>query len=225
MNSSKVVLVVAPHADDETLGCGGTLLRYAELGAEIHWLLVTEMSTRYGYKEPQVLKRNEEIERVAKAYRFSQVHKLGLQPAALDTISKSELVGAISKVINRVKPDDVFTVFRNDAHSDHEIVYDAVISATKSFRCPFIKRVFAYETISETDFCMKPGDGGFKPNVFVNISGFLEKKLNILDLFESEVGEFPFPRSRVALEALARLRGVQCNSDAAEAFVLLKEIV
>jgi len=98
------------------------------------------------------------------------------------------------------------------------------MSSTKSFRYPFIKRVLVYETISETDFGMKPEDGGFRPNVFNNISDFLEEKLNILDIFESEMGDFPFPRSRIALTALSQLRGAQSNCEAAEAFMLIKEI-
>jgi len=225
VNNPKVVLVVAPHADDETLGCGGTLLRYAQSGVEIHWLLITGMLDEYGYTPNKILKREQEIRLVAEQYGFIQVHQLNFKPAALDTMPKGELIGAISKIVSQVKPEEVFTVYRNDAHSDHEIVYDSVMSATKSFRYPFVKRVLAYETISETDFGMKPEDSGFRPNVFVNISDFLEKKLTILELFESEVGEFPFPRSRIALEALARLRGAQCNHLAAEAFMLLKEII
>lgn len=220
-----MVLIVAPHADDETLGCGGTILRYAHSGATIHWLLVTSMAEHFGYTKNQVQKRLEEISLVSQKYRFAQVHQLNFKPAALDQMPKGELIDAISKVVNQVKPDEVFTVFRNDAHSDHEAVYDAVMAATKTFRYPFIKRVLAYETISETDFGMKPEDGGFRPNVFVNISDYLESKLTILEMFESEVGEFPFPRSRIALEALARVRGAQCNHFAAEAFMLVKETI
>lgn len=225
VNNSKVILVVAPHADDETLGCGGTLLRFAQSGAQIHWLLVTGMLERYGYSHSQVQKRAEEISLVAQQYGFSQVHQLNFKPAALDTIPKGELISALSKIVSQVRPEEVFTAYRNDAHSDHEAVYDAVMSATKTFRYPFVKRIYAYETISETDFGMKPDNCGFRPNVFINISNFLEKKLTILDCFESEVGDFPFPRSRIALESLARVRGVQSNHLAAEAFMLLKEII
>ena len=81
-----------------------------------------------------------------------------------------------------------------------------------------------FETISETDFGMKPEDHGFRPNVFNNISHYLENKLDILDLFKSEIKDFPFPRSRKAIKALAQLRGVQSNCEAAEAFMLIKEI-
>lgn len=221
----KKVLVIAPHADDETLGCGGTILRYVESGYEVHWLLVTAVTEQYGYSSDKVKERQQEILTVSGMYEFNKVHELGLRPAALDTIGKSELIAGISRIVNQIKPEEVFTVYRNDAHSDHEAVYDAVMSATKSFRYPFIKRVLAYETISETDFGMKPEDSGFRPNVFIGIDEHLVRKLEILEIFESEVGDFPFPRSRIAVEALARLRGVQCNQLAAEAFMLLKEII
>ena len=225
MTNRKIVLIVAPHADDETLGCGGTILRNLESGAEVHWLLITKMCESYGYSQIQVQKRKDEIELVSNTYGFSGVHQLNFQPASLDTIPKSELINSLSAVINEVKPEVVYTVYRNDAHSDHEVVYDVVMSVTKAFRYPFIKRVLAYETLSETDFGLKPEDGGFRPNVFVDINEHIEKKLDILEMFESETGVFPFPRSRIALEALARVRGAQSNRVAAEAFMLIKEII
>ncbi len=221
----KKILVVAPHADDETLGCGGTILKFINLGYEVHWLLVTGMSIQSGFSQSQIEKRDSEIKDAAKAYGFTGIHQLMLPPARLETLPMGDIIGPISKVVSDIQPEQVFTVYRNDAHSDHEIVFDAVMSATKSFRYPFIKKVLAYETMSETDFGMKPEDGGFRPNVYVDIDGFLTKKLDVLDIFESEVHQFPFPRSRKALESLAYVRGSQCNAEAAEAFVLIKEIL
>lgn len=225
MSYSKKILVIAPHADDETLGCGGSLLRHKAEGCEIHWLLITGMSKLSGFSAELISKRKHEIDLAAEYYSFDSVHQLNLPPAALETLPIGQIIGGISNVVNLVKPDTVYVPYRNDAHSDHELVFDAAMSATKSFRYPFIKRILSYETISETDFGMKPEDGGFRPSVFIDISSYLDKKLNILDVFESEVGEFPFPRSRKALEALASLRGVQSNCNAAEAFMLIKEIL
>ncbi|MCF6434969.1 PIG-L family deacetylase [Pseudoalteromonas sp. MMG022] len=221
----KSVLVVAPHADDETLGCGGTILKLSEQGYQVHWLVVTGMTKEAGFSEAQIAKRQEEILKVAQCYNFTKVHELMLPPARLEMLAKGDVIGPIAQVVSEVKPEVVFTPYRNDAHSDHEIVYDAVMSSTKSFRYPFVKRVLAYETMSETDFGLKPEDSGFRATTYVDISGFLDKKLDILEIFKSEVGEFPFPRSRLALESLARVRGVQCNSEAAEAFMLIKEII
>jgi LmbE family N-acetylglucosaminyl deacetylase len=221
---TKNILIVAPHADDETLGCGGTILRAINEGHNVHWLLVTGMSKESGFSQEQIDTRRNEIDKVSTMYGFTSTHELMLAPAMLETLPKGEIIGAIISIVNKLKPSDIYTVFRNDAHSDHEIVYDAVMSASKSFRYPFIKRVLAYETMSETDFGMKPEDGGFRPNVFVDITGHLDKKLDILEQFKSEIGEFPFPRSRKALESLACVRGVQANCNAAEAFMLLKEV-
>ncbi|GLR63048.1 PIG-L deacetylase family protein [Marinospirillum insulare] len=219
------ILVIAPHADDETLGCAGALLRHKAEGCQIHWLLVTGMSEASGFSKNQITTRNNEIKLVAEQYGFDSVSQLGLPPAALETLPIGKLIGGISKVINEVKPQTVYVTYRNDAHSDHELVFDAAMSATKSFRYPFIKRVLAYETISETDFGMKPEDGGFRPNVYVDISAYIQKKLDIMEIYQSEMGNFPFPRSRKALEALATLRGAQSNCHAAEAFMLIKEII
>jgi LmbE family N-acetylglucosaminyl deacetylase len=220
----KTVLVVAPHADDETLGCGGTILKLKAEGCELHWLLVTEMTVDGGFSSAQVDERNREISIVSEGYGFSQVHRLGFLPSQLDVMSKSALVSAISSVVSNIRPEIVYTVFRDDAHSDHEVVFDAVISATKIFRHPYVKRTLAYETLSETDFSLKPGLTAFRPNVFVNIEDYVEEKINLMKIFRSEIGEFPFPRSPKAIEALASLRGVQAGCLSAEAFMLLKEV-
>lgn len=220
----KKILFIAPHADDETLGCGGTILKLAFEGHQLYWLLVTSMTKETGFTELQIEERKLEIEKVSNAYNFESVHELGFQPAELDTISKSKLVSSISSVISTIQPDDIYTAFRNDAHSDHEVVFDAVVSSTKVFRHPYIKRILAYETLSETDFSLKPGLSTFSPNVYVNIEGFLEKKISLMKMYKSETGEYPFPRSPQAIEALSSLRGVQAGCFCAEAFMLLKEI-
>lgn len=220
----KSVLVIAPHPDDESLGCGGTLLRHKCDGDEIHWLIITGMSSAQGFSSEKISVREAEIAEVGKLYGFKSTFELGLAPAQLDILPMGEVISAISKVVSEVRPDTVYTVYRNDAHTDHQVVFDAVMAATKSFRYPFVKEVLAYETISETDFGYKPEDGGFKPNAFVDIADYLTKKLEILDVFESEMGEFPFPRSREAVAALAKVRGVQCGALAAEAFMLIKGI-
>ncbi|MGI2024261.1 N-acetylglucosaminyl deacetylase, LmbE family [Shewanella morhuae] len=221
----KIVLVVAPHADDESLGCGGSLLKHKKNGDEVHWLIVTQISSNSGYSDEAVLNRQNEVLAVTEQYGFKSVHQLAYSPALLDTQSKSNLVDAFSIIINQIKPQIVYTPFRNDVHSDHEVVFDVVASTTKSFRYPFIEKILAYETLSETDFNIKPGNTTFSPNVFVDISEFMEKKILILKLYTSELGEFPFPRSIKAIRSLGHVRGAQAGCDSAEAFMLLKEII
>jgi LmbE family N-acetylglucosaminyl deacetylase len=217
------LLVVAPHADDETLGCGGLLLREASAGHELHWLLLTSMSTEAGWPEDRVALRTREIEAVHAAYGFASRSELGYAPATLDTVSQAELVGRIGEVIGRVAAEDVYVPWRGDTHSDHRVTFDASCAAAKGFRQPSVRRVLAYETPSETDFGLDP-DGTFAPNVFVDIAGHLDRKLEVLSLYDGEIGPHPFPRGPRAVAALADVRGAAAGREHAEAFRLLREV-
>jgi N-acetylglucosamine malate deacetylase 1 len=133
-----------------------------------------------------------------------------------------DLVGSISDVFKTFEPEEVFLPHPADIHTDHRVVFRAVSSCTKWFRYPSVRRVLAYETLSETDFGLGT-DQAFRPVVYVDISNFLTKKLEAIDLYASEVGEFPFPRSHQAIRALATLRGAASGYKSAEAFELLRE--
>jgi len=221
----KIVIIVAPHPDDETLGCGGTILRHREAGDDIHWLVVTAMTPEQGFSQEKIAAREAEIAAVARRYGFASVQLLGLPTTRLDTLPASDLISKIAGVIQGVAPEVVYLPFSGDAHSDHSIVSKAVLSCTKWFRKTSIKRILAYETLSETEFGISPDALGFRPNVFVDIHHYLDEKIDILKIFASELGEFPFPRSIETVRALARLRGSSAGCSAAEAFMLLKEIV
>lgn len=214
------VLVIAVHPDDETLGCGGTLLKHKSNGDEIHWLIGTQTNQNNDFYKI----REQEIEKVAKLYNFNSVHNLALNTMQVDQYSMSELIGKISKIINEVKPNIIYLPFKGDVHSDHRHIFNAAYSCTKSFRYPFIKYIYMIETLSETDFAPSTKEDSFVPNVFVDITGFMDKKLEIMKVFKSELAEHPFPRSLRNLEALATLRGATAGCEYAESFMLLKEI-
>jgi len=218
------VLIIAVHPDDETLGCGGTLLKHKANGDEIHWLIATDIKESEGFKKEVIEKRDNEIEDVEKLYHFDSVHRLGLSTMRVDEYSMSDLIGKISTVVNEVKPNIIYMPFKGDVHSDHRHVFDAAYSCTKSFRYAFVKKLYMVETLSETEFAPSTKEDSFIPNVFVNISEFMDKKLEIMRVFESEIGEHPFPRSERNLQALATLRGATAGCEYAESFVLLKEI-
>ena len=215
------VMVFAPHPDDETLGCGGTLLRHREKGDELHWYIASELKDS---ESDFFKKRLQEIDAVSNVYSFSTIEFGHFVATELDTYSKSELIGSISNAINSVKPDVIYIPYRNDVHSDHAAVFDAVASCTKSFRYPFISKIRAYETLSETEFGLRPDDGGFKPNLFIDITSNFATKIQIMEQYESELGVHPFPRSAKNIEALAILRGATAGVEYAEAFMTLREI-
>ena len=216
------VIVIAPHPDDETLGVGGTLLRKKAEGATIAWVIVTKISMEFGWNAEKVKQRDDEINRVAQLYDFDEVHTLNFQTTQLDAIPMSDIVKAISNVFKSFRPEEVFVPHPSDIHTDHWVVFNAVSACTKWFRYPSVKRVLAYETLSETDFGLGT-DQAFRPNVFVDIADFVTKKLVAMDIYASEVGEFPFPRSHEAIRAQATLRGAASGYKSAEAFELLRE--
>ncbi len=215
-------IVIAPHPDDETLGAGGTLLRRKAEGGSVAWLIVTAISVKTGWSEEEVQQRDSEIQRITELYGFDEVFALGFQTTKLDAVPMAELISAISDVFKSFNPEEVFVPHPSDVHTDHRIVFNALAACTKWFRYPSVKRVLAYETLSETDFGLG-ADQGFRPNLFVDIEPFLKDKLLAMDIFASELGEFPFPRSHEAIRALATLRGAASGFKAAEAFELLRE--
>ena len=215
------ILVVAPHPDDETLGCGGTLLRHGAEGDELHWVVVTAMAEAYAAERRA--RRAAELQTVARHYGFTSTAELGFTTAALDTVPRGELVEKMSGAFRAARPDVVYLPHPGDVHSDHRIAFEAAIACTKWFREPAPRRVLVYETLSETDAALDATTQPFHPNVFVDITAHLERKLQILQLYEGETGEFPFPRSIEAGRALARLRGAAAGYEAAEAFQLLRE--
>jgi len=215
------VLIVAVHPDDETLGCGGTLLKHKGNGDEINWLICTTIDKSNNYYEI----REKEIEEVSNLYNFDSVNNLRLKTMQVDEYTMSELVGRISKVINEVQPNIIYLPFKGDVHSDHRKIFEASYSCTKSFRYPFIKKIYMMETLSETEFAPSTKEDSFIPNVFVDISDFIDKKLEIMQIFKSEIAEHPFPRSERNIKALATFRGAISGCEYAESFMLLKEIL
>ncbi|EMG30249.1 PIG-L deacetylase family protein [Campylobacter showae] len=214
------VLIVAVHPDDETLGCGGTLLKHKANGDELYWLICTNLDKTHNYYET----RQEEIKIVGQLYGFEVIYNLDLKTMRVDEYSMSELIYKISSIICNVKPSVIYLPFKNDVHSDHRKIFEAAYSCTKSFRYPFIKKIYMMETLSETEFAPSTKEDGFIPNVFVDITKYFEKKIEIMKTFKSEVAEHPFPRSERNLRSLATLRGATAGCEYAESFILLKEI-
>lgn len=218
------ILALSVHPDDETFGCGGTLLKHAAHGDVLHWLILTAVSEAIGYDKAFVEKRAEQINKVSSAYGFKSVHQLALPAARVHTVDFVEIVRRIQEVLSIVKPETVYTVNRSDVHSDHQIAAKAFFSAAKVFRAPFLKKVLMYECLSETEAAPPFPSDAFLPNVYSDIGAFLAKKLEIVQIYASEIKPSPFPRSIEAVTAQARFRGAAACTESAEAFCLVREI-
>lgn len=220
----KKVIVISAHPDDETLGAGGTLLKHRQTGDEIYWLIATNIFEHQGFTPEKIEVRQAEIEKVGKMLGFKKTFLLNYPTMSLTSTSLLSLVPDISTIFTDVEPSVVYCLNRSDAHSDHRVLFDAVMACTKSFRYPFIKKVLLYECISETEFAPALHEKVFIPNYFVDISAFFDQKIEVLKIFSSELGEHPFPRSIRNIEALATFRGASVGVNYAEAFQAIKII-
>jgi LmbE family N-acetylglucosaminyl deacetylase len=215
------ILVIAPHPDDETIGCGGTILRAHAEGKRVHWLIVTCMDANDGWPREKIERRKLEIDAAARLLGITQTHLLKFPTGRLETVPMGELISAIKHIVTKVQPSTLLLPNRSDAHTDHRVVFDAGAACAKWFRHPSVRSVLAYETISETDQGIGP-DAAFSPQIFVDISTTLEAKLSACAIYADELGAFPFPRSEAAIRALALVRGAASGFMAAEAFSLIR---
>lgn len=220
----KKIIIISAHPDDETLGAGGTLLKHKKAGDELYWLIITNVFEHQGFTEERVTSRQKEIDAVSKAFGFKKTVHLNYPTMSLSSSSLLKMVPEISSVFMEIQPDTIYCLNRSDAHSDHRVVFDAVMACTKSFRYPFIKKVLMYECLSETEFAPALPEKVFIPNYYVDISEFLQEKISIMQIFDSELGVHPFPRSIDNIKALATYRGASVGVNYAEAFQLIKYI-
>jgi LmbE family N-acetylglucosaminyl deacetylase len=211
------------HPDDETLGCGGTILKHKTEGDQVSWLIITAPTKDhpYGFSHEMIDKRELEIQEVASLYGFDKTTQLGFPTQMLDEINLRDLVMSIDKAINNVQPEIIYFINRSDIHSDHRIAFQAIYACTKNFRKPFIEELLMYETLSETEFAPALGEAVFMPNVFVDITDFMQRKLEIMSIYATEVMPDNLPRSLSAINALATYRGSRIGVKFAEAFMMI----
>jgi len=221
----KNVMVLSVHPDDETFGCGGTLLRHKTRGDKLSWCIVTTMEGSPDYDRQEISRRNKEIKAVASAYEFKNIFELGFSTTQLDLVERSKIVQKIAKVFQAAKPEVLYLPYFGDVHSDHRIAFEAAYSCTKWFRFPYLKEIYMMEILSETEFSVPGLYPVFQPNVFVDISGHIKQKMRILNKYHGQLLRHPFPRSIKHAQALAIRRGAMAGCNFAEGFMLVKRIV
>lgn len=218
------ILVIAPHRDDEILGVGGTILKRKAAGDNVAVCVVTA-------REGDVFKPGSLTERVhaemKEAHRVCGIDQyigLPFAPVVLESYSRKDINKAILDTIVASQPEEVYIPHWGDMQKDHQIVTDAAMVALRSKYQHPVKRIYAYETLSETGINIPTAEKAFIPNVYVDISDYLDKKLEVMNCYASQLGAFPDLRSIDAIRALALYRGATVNVKAAEAFMLIREI-
>lgn len=214
---AKTALIFAPHNDDELLGAGGTILKLSKNGYEV---TVCEVTAGLRYQKIQ-----SEAKEAHKVLGVKNSVFLNLPSCKLEEISKTEMNEEFCKVVVDFKPAIVMIPHYGDMHLDHRWVAEAAMVAVRPLEAPFIEKVLAYETLSETEWNTPSVNNAFIPNTWVDISKEIDRKIEAMRCYQSQLHDFPHPRSLEAIESLAKYRGSTVGVKAAEAFMVVRIVV
>jgi len=223
------ILTIAAHPDDEVLGCGGAMARAAAKGDDVYICILGEgITSRYADRssaDPQLIQalhaRSREAGRLLGA---REVFLHSLPDNRFDTVPLLDVVKIIENHVQTLRPDVVYTQHGGDLNIDHVVTYRATLTATRPMRGTPAAAVYAYEVASSTEWAFQQFSPPFRPNLFVDIHQTLERKIQAMQVYESEARAFPHPRSPEALRAAARRWGSVVGGEAVEAFEIVREI-
>jgi LmbE family N-acetylglucosaminyl deacetylase len=217
-------LVIAPHPDDEVLGAGGAIARLSDSGNDVYVAVVTTGKMPLFSAEATRRVQAEALD-AHEILGVKQTFWLDQPAAELTEVRNADLNAAIGKVVKHVAPQTILAPFMGDMHVDHQLVFRSVMVAARPHQDSYVRSVLAYETLSETNWNAPYITPPFVPNVYVDISNHLERKIAAMQKFTSQLRSEPHERSVGSLRALATMRGATMHRTAAEAFVLVRHIV
>ena len=221
------ILVIAAHPDDEVLGCGGTIAQLAQEGHDVYIAILGEGITSRYKQRGQVDKTLIEAlyarsRRVAELLGAKPPFMYDLPDNRFDTVPLLDVIKIVEELVERLRPQVIYTHHGGDLNIDHKITYDAVLTATRPMMgCP-VKEIYAFEVPSSTEWAFETT---FSPDTYVDIIDTLTRKTHAMQLYESEARPFPHPRSPQALQALATWRGSTIGVEAAEAFQTIRRLI
>ncbi|HBW84809.1 MAG TPA: GlcNAc-PI de-N-acetylase [Gammaproteobacteria bacterium] len=222
---SKTVLVVAAHTDDEALGCGGTIARHVAEGDIVYAVFLADgVTSRPGAAPEELEQRNAAAEKAHKILGITKAYMLGFPDNRMDSVPLLDIVQKLEAVIGEIKPQVVYTHHYGDLNIDHRITHQATMTACRPVPSSSVREIYAFEVLSATDW-NTPGTDPFIANVFVDVIGFIDKKMEALQAYELEMRCEPHSRSFINVQRLAELRGNTVGLGAAESFQLLRSTV
>ena len=222
---SKTVLIVAAHADDEVLGCGGTIARHVAEGDSVYLVLMADgVNSRTGASEAEIELRLSAVERAQKILGVTEVHHLGFPDNRMDSIPLLDIVQALEPVVQRIAPSVIYTHHHGDLNIDHCRTQEAVMTACRPQPGCSVKEIYGFEVLSSTEWAT-PQTEPFTPSLYVDITAQLPSKLGALEAYEDEMRATPHSRSVEHAEVLARHRGYSIGVQVAEAFVVYRMIL
>jgi len=221
----KKAIVVAAHPDDEVLGCGGTIAKLSSGGVEVYTIILGEgVTSRYekridGIRDKSLIELKSHIRKTAGLLGVKKTFIFDFPDNRFDTVSMLDIIKVIEKVKNEIKPEIIYTHFYGDLNIDHQITSQAVLTSCRPVRQETVKEIYAFEVPSSTDWNYKTT---FSPNVYIDISKTINKKIRAIKVYKSEIRPWPHPRSVKAIKLLAEKRGCDVGLNFAESFELVR---
>ncbi|WP_081910364.1 PIG-L deacetylase family protein [Thermopetrobacter sp. TC1] len=218
------VLVVAAHPDDEVLGCGGTLVKHAEAGDAVTCVFLADGITSRG-KNKEIIERKRQARCSSKVIGIKNTIFLNYTDNKLDSVPLLDVVQSLEKIIKNVEPEIIYTHHGGDLNVDHRIAHQAVMTACRPQPGSTVQAIYAFEVPSSTEWAPVGTLPAFNPTRFIDISENMKQKREALECYSKEIRSWPHARSFEAVEALAKVRGACVGLEAAEAFMVIREIV
>lgn len=221
---SKTILVVAAHADDEALGCGGTIARHVAEGDTVHAVFLADgVSSRQGADSHELERRLAASEQARQVLGIASTTFLGLPDNRLDSLPLIEVIQPLEKVIRQINPQTIYTHHYGDLNVDHRVAHQSVMTACRAIPGSLVREILTFEVMSSTEWS-SVGLAPFLPNLFVDISAYLAIKVQALDAYALEMRPAPHSRSMEHLDVLARHHGHCVGVAAAEAFMVMRMV-
>jgi LmbE family N-acetylglucosaminyl deacetylase len=230
MSATSPALVIAAHPDDEVLGCGATAARLVMEGHDVHFAILGEgITSRHAQRadadEGQVAILHRQAHAAAGKLGVKNLVLHKLPDNRFDTVPLLEIVKLVEELIDRLKPEVIYTHHPGDLNVDHGVIHRAVLTATRPTPGQPVREIYAFEVPSSTEWAFQRIEPSFRPNVFVDITRTIEAKIGAMQCYETEARKFPHPRSPEALRAIAMRWGSVCGcGGAAEAFELVRSV-
>lgn len=226
---SKILVIVA-HPDDEVLGCGATISKYAKEGNKVFCLFLGRgKSSRHVVVEKKKTEQEQgvlekEARLAGKILGISKMFFENFPDQQYDTVPLLDIVKALEKIKNKTKPDIIFTHHFGDLNFDHQITFKAVLTAFRPVKGETAREIYSFENPSSTEWAMPNRQNYFVPNVFIDVTSTFDKKIKALGAYKSEIKDYPHPRSTKGIEIIARRWGTVVSKELVEAFELIRNL-
>jgi len=216
------VLVISAHMDDEVLGMGGTIAKHVAAGDEVTVCIACKRAYNHQFDPKIVDEEKAAARRAAKVLGYQDVRFFDLKDELLDE-RLLDIIVPLEECVQKVKPALVYTHHRGDSNQDHRAVFQGSLVVFRTIAAHKVSRLLTYEVPSSTEQAPPFSEYAFQPNFYVDINGFLDRKVEATKAYTRELREFPHPRSAKGVEVLAQKRGMEIGFLAAEAFVVVRD--